>query len=66
LTERQQTTDRLNDWVRFYQISVEGYQLNALLAVLNNDGPQMLQLVLKKLGLVSSLALIQDMKKRGS
>jgi hypothetical protein len=52
--------------VRWYEISAPGYQTNALMAVLNNDGPQMLQMVLKELGLVSSLDLIQDMKKRGS
>lgn len=40
--------------------------MNALLAVLENDGEKMLAEVLKALGLESALDLVKDAKERGS
>jgi hypothetical protein len=60
LTERQ----RIADWVRWFEISVQGYQTNALLAVLRNDGEQMLRSVLKELKLTDSVSLLKEMDKR--
>jgi hypothetical protein len=64
LTERQTEKQRVDEWTRWYRVSSPGYQTNALLAVLENDGPKMLQTVLRELGLVSALDLILDMSKR--
>jgi hypothetical protein len=50
--------------VRWWKIGPPGYQYNSLVAILRNDGPKMLQQVLKELGLVSALDLIVEMDKR--
>lgn len=59
MTERQ----RMMDWVRFYKISASRYNMNALLAVLESDGEQMLESVLKELGLTKSVDLVKDAAK---
>ena len=56
--------ERLREWVRWWEISSPGYQANALLAVLRNDGPGMLQKVLHEIGLESSSDLMREMDKR--
>jgi hypothetical protein len=60
MTEAQ----RKEEWVRWYKVSSPGYQTNALLAVLKNDGEKMLRAVLKELGLTDSAALLMEMAKR--
>ena len=57
-------TERMREWCQWYRVSSPGYQTNALLAVLRNDGEKMLQKVLNELGLDSSLSLVLDMDKR--
>ena len=57
-------TERLREWVNWYKVSSPGYQTNALLAILRNDGEKMLQKALSELGLASALDLIVDMDKR--
>lgn len=52
------------DWVRFYQHSPTKYQCNALIAVLENDGEQMLSAVLRELGLTMSVDLVKDAAKK--
>jgi hypothetical protein len=42
------------EWCAFYRQSSLKYNMNALTAVLKNDGERMLELVLKELGLTSS------------
>ena len=56
--------ERISEWKRWYEASSPGYQMNALLAILQNDGEQMTLAVLKELGLTESLALIKDAAKR--
>lgn len=51
---------RIADWVAFYRASPLRYEMNALLAVLETDGEQMLLAVLKELGLMSSVDLVKD------
>jgi hypothetical protein len=60
LNERQ----RIADWVRWFEISVQGYQANALLAILRSDGEKMLLAVLKELKLTDSVSLLKEMDKR--
>jgi hypothetical protein len=60
LTERQ----RIAEWVRWFEISVPGYQTNALLAILRNDGEKILRAVLKELKLTESADLLKEMDKR--
>lgn len=64
MTERQTEKQRVDEWTRWYRVSSPGYQTNALLAILENDGPKMLQKVLLELGLVSALELILDMSRK--
>jgi hypothetical protein len=52
------------EWVRFYKQSPLKYNMNALLAVLENDGEAMLLSVLKSLGLTQSLALVKDASEK--
>lgn len=52
--------ERIQEWVRFYKLSPLKYEMNALLAVYKNDGEEMLQSVLKELGLLRSLDLVKD------
>lgn len=52
--------EKSQEWVRFYKASPQGYEMNALLAVLHNDGPQMLSRVLKGLGLLQSVDLVKS------
>ena len=56
--------ERITEWKRWYEASSPGYQMNALLAVLKNDGEQMLSAVLKELGLTASVDLVKDAAKR--
>lgn len=53
-------TEKLAEWMRFIQASQTSYKLNALKAVLENDGEAMLQKCLKKLGWESSVDLIKQ------
>ena len=55
--------ERLNEWLRFYKASSVGYQVNALLAILENDGERMLKQALRELGLEDSLNLLKAMGK---
>lgn len=59
MTERQ----RLMDWVGFYKASAAKYNMNALIAVYENDGERMLAAVLKELGLTLSVDLVKDAAK---
>jgi len=54
------TASQIDLWVRFYQTAQPDYKAHALTAVLRNDGPKMLSLVLKKLGLESSVDMVKD------
>ena len=56
--------ERLQEWVRWYKVSSPGYQTNALLAILKNDGEKMLRAVLKDLKLTDSATLLLEMAKR--
>ena len=62
MTEAQ----RKEEWIRWYKASSPGYQTNALLAILKNDGEKMLRAVLKDLQLMDSVTLLQEMAERGS
>lgn len=54
--------ERIEEWVRHYKTCL--LKMNALRAVLENDGEQMLQKVLKKLGLASALDLVKAETER--
>ena len=56
--------ERVLEWKRWYLASSPGYQMNALLAILKNDGEQMTLAVLRELGLTESLELIKDANER--
>lgn len=53
-------SERLEEWVRCYRASL--LKLNALQAVLENDGEQMLEKVLKRLGLASASDVVKATK----
>ena len=55
--------ERVKNWCAFYKQSPQKYNMNALLAVLKNDGEKMLQAVLRELGLERSLELVKDAAK---
>ena len=57
-------SERIKEWVSFYKASPPGYQVNALIAVLWNDGEKTLSSVLRELGLEHSLALVKEVGKR--
>ena len=48
---------KIEGWVRWYRASL--LKMNALTAVLNNDGEQMLEKVLQKVGLVSASDVVK-------
>ena len=50
--------------MKFYKQSQLTYRMNALLAVLESDGEQMLSAVLKELGLTDSVNLVKDANER--
>jgi hypothetical protein len=52
--------EKVEEWARWYKASL--LKMNALTAVLNNDGEQMLEKVLKKLGLVSASDAVKAAK----
>lgn len=54
--------ERIEEWVRHFKVC--HLKVNALCAVLENDGEQILLKVLKKLGMESTLELIKAEKKR--
>ncbi len=54
------TANHIRDWVKFYRSAPEGYKPKALEAVLTNDGPKALALVLKELKLERSIDLVAD------
>jgi hypothetical protein len=56
--------ERVSEWKRWYEASSPGYQMNALLAILKNDGEQMLSAVLRELGLATATDLVKDAAKR--
>ena len=49
---------RKNEWMRFLKAAQPSYRVNALRAVLNNDGPAMLAECLQELGWERSVDLI--------
>lgn len=65
-TGREEVTEkeRIQEWCRFYKQSPLHYNMNALLSVLENDGPVMLEAVLKELGLLLSVDLVKDAAKK--
>lgn len=58
--------EKKQEWLNWYRASPDGYQLNALLAVLENDGEKMLAEVLSDLGLESTLGFVREAKKKGA
>ena len=52
--------EKLHEWVRWYQVS--HLKMNALQAVLKNDGEKMTDRVLQKLGLASPLDVVKACK----
>lgn len=50
-------TQRLDEWVKWYEVS--GLKMNALLAVLENDGEKMLTRVMGRLGLESASSVVK-------
>lgn len=50
-------SEKVAEWTRWYRAS--SLKMNALTAVLNNDGEQMLEKVLKGLGLVSASDVVK-------
>lgn len=52
--------ERRNDWLRFIKNSQPTYRLNALKAVLENDGAAMLNECLRELGWTQSKDLIAN------
>jgi hypothetical protein len=57
-------SDKVKEWAAFYRASPQKYNMNALLAVLENDGEKVLTRVLSELGLTSSLDLVKDAARR--
>jgi hypothetical protein len=55
VTESQKAAD----WIRWVNAAEPSYRFHALLAVLENDGPQMTARVLKELQITSALELLQ-------
>lgn len=53
----------VRDWIGFYKASPKGYQANALLAVLRNDGERILSKVLRELNLGHTVDLLKAMDK---
>lgn len=56
-------SDVVKEWVHFYKASPKSYQANALLAVLRNSGPKVLNRVLQELNLVKTADLLSEMDK---
>jgi hypothetical protein len=56
--------ERVREWANFYKASQQNYSMNALLAVLKNDGEPMLAAVLKELGLERALDLVKDARDK--
>lgn len=56
--------EKVQDWCHFYRVSPSKYQMNALLAVLKNDGEKILVDVLKSLKLERSVDLVKDAAKK--
>lgn len=50
-------TERIGEWVRYCKVA--GLKMNALLAVLENDGERVLGEVLKQLGLESASDVVK-------
>jgi hypothetical protein len=55
-------SERIEEWVRHFKVC--HLKINALEAVLVNDGEQILAKVLKRLGLASSLDLVKESVKK--
>ncbi len=51
-------SERIEEWLRHYKVC--HLKMNALCAVLENDGEQMLSKVLRRLGLERSLDLVRE------
>lgn len=56
-------SERAKEWANFYRRSPQKYNMNALLAVLENDGEKVLTRVLAELGLARSVDLVKDAAK---
>lgn len=52
--------DKKADWIRFVKASQSSYKLNALKAVQENDGDEMLKAVLKELGWVMTFDFMKQ------
>lgn len=55
--------ERVREWCAFYKQSPLKYEMNALIAVYQNDGEAMLRKVLRELGLDQSVDLVKDAAK---
>jgi hypothetical protein len=53
--------EKCDEWVRYYGICM--LKMNALIAVLNNDGEAMLQMVLQKLKLKTAADVVKACKE---
>lgn len=56
-------SEKVKDWANFYRQSPQKYNMNALLAVLENEGEKCLAQVLNELGLARSVDLVKDAAK---
>lgn len=54
------TSEKVSEWIRHYEGCFR--KMNALAAVLENDGEKMLQEVLKRLGLASASDVVKACK----
>jgi hypothetical protein len=56
-------SDKVKEWAAFYRASPQRYNMNALLAVYENEGEKILSRVLAELGLARSVDLVKDAAK---
>jgi len=56
--------EKKNEWLRFIRQSQSSYKLNALKAVFDNDGKQMLEACLSELGWTQSVDLILQVESQ--
>lgn len=52
----------MDEWLRFIRASQTSYKVNALQAVLKNDGEAMLERCLKELGWLRSIDLLKQVE----
>jgi hypothetical protein len=56
--------EKAEEWVRLYKVSRGHPEIRTLISCLKNDGPEVLRICLKQLGLERSEKLIDDALKR--